>query len=321
MGYSVRARNHSLNPGEAGANPALSRNREFGPEGLDKPERLADCGSDTVRGRRWSPTGPQPAGPTLHPGLIEGHLVNLTIPGRSAALVICFLTAILAAVALAAPAQGAAYRYWSYWQGESGTWVAAQTGAGDYTVVDQDVQGWRFGITSDAPAKTPDNDPQFATLCPQLAQDGATEGQVRVAVVIDSGFTADAPEGQTPPEDAVSCVTVPQGSTGNQALAAAGSITDSNGIVCAIDSYPADECGPEIPDAQAQAAAEAAESEEPNPAVIAAGATDDTVGQTDASTDTSSSTWVGLLIGAVVVIGLIAAAIIIPKRRRADAEH
>ena len=48
--------NHSPNPGEAGANPALSRNREPGPpQGPSKSEHLADWGSHTVRGRRWSP--------------------------------------------------------------------------------------------------------------------------------------------------------------------------------------------------------------------------------------------------------------------------
>jgi len=60
-----RTHNHSSNPGEAGVNPALSRNREQGPpHGPSKSEHLANCGSYTVRGRRWSPTGPQPAGPT-----------------------------------------------------------------------------------------------------------------------------------------------------------------------------------------------------------------------------------------------------------------
>lgn len=246
--------------------------------------------------------------------------MNLTTPGRAAALVICMLTALLAAVASAAPAQGAAYRYWSYWQGESGTWVAAQTGAGDHTLVDQDVQGWRFGITTDAPAQTPDNAPAFAALCPELAQAGATEGEVRVAVVIDAGFVAEAPEGQTPPEDVVACVRLPEGSTGNQALAAAGSITDSNGIVCAIDGYPADECGPEIPDAQAEAAAEAAASEQANPAIISAGSTDDTVGvTTDPAADASSNSGVLFLVGAVLLAGVIAAAVILPRRRRADA--
>ena len=129
-------------------------------------------------------SGSRATGPTLTLGLTEGHLVNTTIHGRAAAFLLMLVTATLATVALAAPAQATAYRYWSYWQGASGTWVAAQTGPGDYTLVDEDVQGWRFAITSDNPAAPPDNAPDFAALCPDLAAAGATEGDVRLAVVL-----------------------------------------------------------------------------------------------------------------------------------------
>jgi len=68
--------------------------------------------------------GPEPAGPTLTLGLTEGHLVKTTTPRRAAALLVTLLAAALATVALSAPAQAAAYRYWSYWQGATGTWAA-----------------------------------------------------------------------------------------------------------------------------------------------------------------------------------------------------
>jgi hypothetical protein len=252
-----------------------------------------------------------PAGPTLTLGLTEGHLVNTTTPGRAAALLITLLTAALATMALAAPAQAAAYRYWSYWQGDTGTWVAAPTGPGDYTLVDSDVQGWRFTITTDTPSTPPDNPPVFADLCPDLAAAGATAGQVRVAVVIDAGYTADAPEGQTPPADVVSCVTVPEGSTGNQALAAAGAVTDQDGLICSINGYPEGECGSEVSDADAAAAASAAQDEQPNPAVVAAATT------TDATTSTANTSWTGFVLGALILALLIGAAYWIPKRRRA----
>lgn len=257
--------------------------------------------------------GPEPPGPTLTLGLTEGHLVTTTSPRRAAALLITLLTAALATVAMAAPAQAAAYRYWSYWQGDTGTWVAAQTGPGDYTLVDSDVQGWRFAITTDMPSQPPDNPPVFADLCPDLAATGATAGQVRVAVVIDAGYAADAPEGQTPPADVVACVTVPEGSTGNQALAAAGAITDENGLICSINGYPEGECGSEVSDADAAAAATAAQEEQPNPAVVAAGTT------TEATTTTSTAgnSWASFALGALILALLIGAAYWIPKRRRA----
>lgn len=258
--------------------------------------------------------GQKPAGPTLTLGLIEGHLVTTTTTGRAAALIITLLTAGLATLALAAPAQAAAYRYWSYWQGDTGTWVAAPTGPGDYTLVDTDVQGWRFAITTDMPSRPPDNAPVFADLCPNLVAAGATADQVRVAVVIDAGYAADAPEGQTAPGDVVSCVTVAQGSTGNQALAAAGSVTDDNGLVCSINGYPEAECGTEVPDAVAAEAATAAEGEQPNPAVVAAGTTADT---TTSTADPGSNSRAGFALGALILALLLGAAYWIPRRRRA----
>ena len=123
------------------------------------------------------------------------------------------------------------------------------------------------------PSQPPDNAPVFAALCPDLAAAGATSGQVRVAVVVDAGYAADAPTGQTPPGDVVSCVTVPEGSTGNQALAAAGAVTDDGGLICSINGYPEGECGNEVSDADAAAAATAAKDEQPNPAVVAAAGT------------------------------------------------
>jgi len=258
--------------------------------------------------------GPVPAGPTLTLGLTEGHLVNTTTPGRAAALLITLLTAALAMVALAVPAQAASYRYWSYWQGATGTWVAASTGPGDYTLVDSDVQGWRFTITADTPTQGPDNAPVFADLCPDLSAAGATAGQVRVAVVIDAGYAADAPEGQTPPADVVSCVTVPEGSTGNQALAAAGAVADDNGLICSINGYPEGECGSQVTDADADTAATAAKDEQPNPAVVAAGTTVDDATTTTA--DATSTSWVGFAFGALILALLLGAAFWIPAQRR-----
>ncbi|MFM8238864.1 MAG: hypothetical protein ACKOAW_00955, partial [Actinomycetota bacterium] len=70
---------------------------------------------------------------------------------RVLAATIIVVAAALAPVMTATAAQAAAYRYWSYWLGASGAWVAAQTGPGKYSVVDSDVQGWRFAITTDSP--------------------------------------------------------------------------------------------------------------------------------------------------------------------------
>jgi hypothetical protein len=235
--------------------------------------------------------------------------VNTTRSGRAAALALTLVTAVLATLALAAPASASAYRYWAYWQGASGAWVAAPTGPGAYRVVDSDVQGWRFAITTDSPDQAPDNAPDFAALCPDLAAAAPPAGQLRVAVVVDSGFAADAPTGQVPPADVVSCVTVPKGSTGSQALAAATSVTEDGGLVCAINGYPADECGAEVSDADASAADAAAASEQPNPATVAAGTT------SDQGSGSSASPAV-FIAGGLALAALLGAAWLIPAMRR-----
>lgn len=218
------------------------------------------------------------------------------------------LATLLALLAGAAPASAAAYRYWSYWQGASGTWVAAQTGPGDYTVVDADVQGWRFGITTDSPTTPPDNAPDFAALCPQLAATPAAHATVRVAVVLDAGLRADAPQGQQPPADQVACVTVPSGSTGNQALAAATTVGQDGGMVCAIAGYPSGECGAEVSDAQAAAAAKAGAAEAPNPATATAAAG---VGPTSSPSGSPAAFALGL----VALLGVTGAAVVTARRR------
>jgi hypothetical protein len=252
-------------------------------------------------------------GPTFNLGpSLRGFLVTTTTPfGRAAALCLTLATAVVAAIALAAPASATAYRYWSYWQGASGQWVAAQTGPGQYELVDQDVQGWRFAISTEAVTQSPDNAPEFSSLCPDLAASEPAAGQLRVALVIDSGFAADAPAGQTPPADVVACVTVPEGSTGNQALAAGAAVTDQDGLVCGINGYPEGECGAAVSDADAATAAEAASAEQPNPAVISAGGSD----SADQAADDSGS-WIPVAMGAVVLALLLGAAWAIPALRR-----
>ncbi len=224
--------------------------------------------------------------------------------------------ALLAVVAVSGTAQASAYRYWSYWQGSTGTWVAAMTGPGDYSVVDRDVQGWRFGITADLPSVPPDNSPDFATLCPQLAADTPPAGAVRVAVVVDAGFVADAPSGQVPPADSISCVTVPEGASGNQALAAAVSVTDEQGLVCSIGGYPQGECTSEVADADAAAAAQAAKQESANPATPGAS-------QTSAATESAGNplgAWAPVAGIAAVAALVVATVAVVRSRRRPESE-
>lgn len=279
---------------------------------MGESEHLADYGLPTPSEEDGgAPGGPVLQDPPSPPGLIEGHLVTTTATlhrRRNRLLLGTLVACLVAGAALAGPASAASYRYWSYWLGASGSWVSAPTGPGEQVMVDRDVQGWRFGITAESPSRTPDNAPVFADLCPELAAAEAPAGQVRVAVVIDPGFAADAPPGQLPPADTVDCVTIPVGSTGNQALAAAGPVEAPQGFVCALDGYPAGECGAEVGDAEAAAAAQAAATESPNPAVVGAAA--------NAGTGTADpGPWTSVA-GILLVAGLIGAAFAIPRARR-----
>lgn len=234
--------------------------------------------------------------------------MQTTSPRRGVAGALAVVVALLMAGLSASPAAATAYRSWSYWQGATGTWVISQTGPADHLVVDSDVQGWRFAISTETSSPAPAAAPDFATLCPDLAATAPAEGVLRVAVVVDYGLLADAPSGSTPPANEVGCVTVPDGATGAQALAAAVGVTDQSGLVCALNGYPADECAVAVSDAEASSAAAAASAEAATPT--------DTPATDIAAADSQGSSASGFVLGAVVLAVLLVAAFVIPAQRR-----
>lgn len=207
---------------------------------------------------------------------------------RSPLQAVAGLGAVLALLLLAPGAMTAAhaedsYRYWSYWWGsEAGEWEYAQTGPADRELTDGDVEGWRFLTSAEAvPTDLPSAPADFAAIC----TDGEPiPGQVRVGMVIDYGSPADVPDGDAPPEGdnpRIECVTVPQGSTAEQALAAVADVRTESGAVCGIDGYPAAGCFeivavPATGDAAVQGEADATAAEDESSGVpvwpIAAGA-------------------------------------------------
>ena len=154
---------------------------------------------------------------------------------------------LLAAAALvgAAPAEATTYRYWIYWNGDSGSWKYSQIGAGGRILQDQSVDGWRFGRSAaSSSATTPRRDPSYSALC---GAQSPVANERHVAVVIDWGTESDSPGYATK----TYCLTLPDSNnqaTGAKALIAAvggGNIrTDGSGLVCAIKNYPKPpECG------------------------------------------------------------------------------
>jgi hypothetical protein len=186
---------------------------------------------------------------------------STTTAQRVAAVVVGVLVAVplalAALLATAGPAEAATYRYWTYWWGgETGKakpgWTFAKVGPAGHTVQDTWVLGWRFATSrSTTGSAPPRQSSDFATLCPRLAP---VAGSVRVALVIDYGTAADAPPGQGPPTTSsvrVECLTIAGTPKGTDVLRDATPpvrVRSENGLICALDGYPRNECAPVVAD-------------------------------------------------------------------------
>lgn len=200
--------------------------------------------------------------------------------------------------AAGSPGADTAYTFWSYWTGEAkGEWTFAQTGAQSIIPADATSQGWRFGI-GETPTliEKPRAAVDFEAACSGTAP---TDGQKRVAVVIDSGTTAEAPSGQVPPGLVSECASVPTDANGLQVLSSLTSIRqDSNGLVCGVGTYPTTGCGEQV-----SVATLAAEQKSPSP-------------QPARAPTTGLTGWPPFALGAFAIAILAIAAVLISRRRR-----
>ncbi|MEG8275685.1 SCO2322 family protein [Streptomyces sp. AHA2] len=156
------------------------------------------------------------------------------------------LAALLPLVGGTGQAQAAGYRYWSFWERDGDRWVYATQGPSTTRPSDGDVQGFRFAVSEDsADATRPRGAARFDTVC---ARTPAEEGTKRVALVLDFGTAADAPDGERPPPARTACARVSPDATTAEALAAvAGPLRyGSDALLCAIAGYPAKGCGEQV---------------------------------------------------------------------------
>lgn len=144
---------------------------------------------------------------------------------------------LLSGTAITPASAAGEYRYWSYWQSDSGTWQYAKLGPAMQKATDGAVDGWRYGVGSTTSATPPQIRGDFDSICGTTA---ATSDQVRVAVVIDYGNAADAPPART------ACAVVTKGLSRASALAAVAPLRLDQGFVCGIDAYPASGCGESV---------------------------------------------------------------------------
>ncbi|MBL3807000.1 MULTISPECIES: SCO2322 family protein [Streptomyces] len=159
------------------------------------------------------------------------------------------LLGLLAAVLLAAPAQAAGYRYWSFWEREGSTWSYATQGPAQLRPDDGSVQGFRFAVSAEADdSAAPRSKAAFAKICEDTDE---RAGRKRIALVLDFGTAADAPGGERPPKPRTACASVEEDASTADALAAVAPPLryDSSAMLCAIDGYPGAGCGEQVPGA------------------------------------------------------------------------
>jgi hypothetical protein len=224
----------------------------------------------------------------------------VTAPRAAYALLAAVLAAVLPVVG-AAPAHAAGYRYWSFWERDGDRWSYATQGPGTLRPEDGAVLGFRFAVSENsAEADTPRGTGDFAEIC------GGTEpeaGTKRIALSVDFGTRADAPEGEAPPARRAACARVPEDGTAAEALAAVLKPLryDSGSLLCAIAGYPRTGCGEQVSDRSAPGA--------PTPAGASGGP-----GERGAPESGGPSA--GLVGGAAAVAVLGAAAVWQARRRR-----
>lgn len=175
--------------------------------------------------------------------------------------ILAALAAMFAMLSVAGPAKADLYRYWSVWQAPNGSWTFVETAPDSLVPVDGEVMGWRYAVGGvDATTMRPPRTlPAFADVCGTQTP-GA--GEKSVAVVIDPGTAADAPDGQTPATPLVTCATVPEAATAVQTLQAVADTRIEGGLVCAVLGYPSTGCGDTVAGATEVPADSAADLQE-----------------------------------------------------------
>ncbi|WP_405944786.1 MULTISPECIES: SCO2322 family protein [unclassified Streptomyces] len=151
----------------------------------------------------------------------------------------------------AAPAQAAGYRYWSFWDRSGSGWQYATQGPSTARPADGDVQGFRFAVSADSQDASKPRVPAhggpltFDGIC---AKTPAKGGSKRIALVIDFGTAADAPDGEKPPAERTVCARVGGDATSAEALAAVARPLryNSDALLCSIAGFPGTGCGDQV---------------------------------------------------------------------------
>ncbi|WP_419724014.1 SCO2322 family protein [Streptomyces pratensis] len=236
--------------------------------------------------------------------------------GRPASPAVALLTALAAAAVVllgAGSAEAAGYRYWSFWEGQGENWEYAAQGPSLLRPDDGTVQGFRFAVSEDASdAAQPRRAPDFGSIC---AGAPARDGAKRVALVIDFGTGAHAPDGEEPPAPRTACARVAPDASSADALASVAKPLryDSSAMLCAISGYPKSGCGEQV---SGDGSAEPSASAPGQDGGAGDGSGDETAAGTGPDDGGGGGPSAGLLVGVAAVLLLGLAAVVQARRRR-----
>jgi hypothetical protein len=224
-------------------------------------------------------------------------------PGRIRAAALLLVAGTILTVLGAGNAQAAGYRYWSFWESDAKTWTYATQGPSLVRPDDGAVQGFRFSVSENSQHSAhPRRAPDFGAICEDTP---AKDGTKRVALVIDPGTAADAPNGEAPPELRTACARVAADASTAEALASVAKPLrySGNALLCAISGYPESGCGEQVSGSRNSAAGRSGEPADPASAPAAA------------SSGGSGGPSAGVLVGVGAVLLLGVAAVLQARRR------
>jgi hypothetical protein len=230
---------------------------------------------------------------------------------RLAAGVAAALAAAL--LALASPA-GAAdiYKYWAYFSVQDGEFVSQGEGPGGTVPDDGAIEAYRYAAPADFESPNlPRADLSELTFDAVCGESAAESGQKRVAVLVDYGVEADAPDGETPGEPESGCAVVGEDASGLQVLSAVATDvrTEKQSFgpaLCAVNGYPATGCVSTLAETASPPDGEPVEFR------VAGEETTEAAATTEGDDDFDTVMLVG--VGAVAVI-LVAGGVLLQRRR------
>jgi hypothetical protein len=158
------------------------------------------------------------------------------------------VTTLMFSLSVAGNANAAEYRYWNFWIQEGNSWIFSSVGPASTNPPEGSVQAWRFDATSPSVAGFAPADPPntvFERACSDVLP---IVGTKRVAIVIDAGDPALAPDGEVPPLPTAYCAVGKLDTHGYDLLKTVVELRSDNGFICGISGYPASECATPVTD-------------------------------------------------------------------------